>query len=365
MSISFERKAAAAGGSSSGFDHLRIGLSLSVLFWHCYSVPNFDDSVRLFWAGPWRALPASILPMFFALSGFLVAGSLARTRLHQFALLRLLRIVPALAFETVLAAILLGAMFTVLPLSVYFTAPDFYAYFLNIVGYIHYTLPGVFDGRMINAQLWTIPTELECYLALMVLALIGLTRRRGMFAAGLVLGALAMTVFAVGTGVQGPYAQLGGRVLIFAFLAGVLAQLYRDAIPHDGRLFLGAVVLSGLLLSFRETSTLAAFPVAYATAWLGLLNLPRVPFGDLSYGVFLFHFPILQAAAHIFGDGLTTLQAVGLVLPVSMLCAAASWIWIEKPILTHKRAIIARIETAAAAVGQGLSQAVRSLAARA
>jgi hypothetical protein len=46
---------------------------------------------------PFRFLPAAILPVFFALSGFLVSGSLERTALHQFITLRVLRLMPALA----------------------------------------------------------------------------------------------------------------------------------------------------------------------------------------------------------------------------------------------------------------------------
>jgi peptidoglycan/LPS O-acetylase OafA/YrhL len=347
MRGSFEQRIKIANGAPSGFDHLRIGLSLAVLVWHCYAVSNYDDSNRLFWAGPWRALSAAILPMFFALSGFLVAGSLERTRLHQFAMLRLLRIIPALAFETVLVALFLGTIFTVLPLTVYFSSAEFYAYFLNIVGFIHYTLPGVFDGRMINAQLWTIPSELECYLALMVLALVGLTRRPAVFVGGLMVGAIAMTVFSISAGDQSPYAQLGGRVLVFSFMAGVAAYLYRDRIASDGRLFAICVVLAGALLSYRETSFLAAFPVAYATVWLGLTNPPRLPFGDLSYGVFLFHFPILQALHHGLGEATTMPVYVAAVLPLSVACAWISWTFVEKPLLSRKWRIIASIERAA------------------
>ncbi|GJE15846.1 acyltransferase family protein [Methylobacterium marchantiae] len=344
---SINGKMVSASGNTSGFDYLRIGLSLSVLLWHSYSVANFEESVRIFWAGPARALPAAILPMFFALSGFLVAGSLGRTRLHQFALLRILRIVPALAFETFLVALVLGPLFTVLPLSVYFASPELYSYFLNIIGYIHYTLPGVIGGQMLNAQLWTIPTELECYLALICLALLGVTRRRALFGGALILVVLGLTIFSVGAGDQSPYAQLGGRVLIFSFLAGVLLYLYRDRIPHDGRLFAASLFFAAGLLTYRETSYLAAFPIAYITVWLGVTNPRRIPFGDLSYGVFLFHFPIIKLSYDIFGDRLTFPAYFAIALPLSLACAWLSWTFIEKPILDHKKQIIAWIENAA------------------
>ena len=71
---------------------------------------------------------------FFALSGFLVTGSLGRTRLHQFVTLRVIRLIPALAVEITLSAVIIGLIFTTLPASEYLTSKGFYAYFLNIVG---------------------------------------------------------------------------------------------------------------------------------------------------------------------------------------------------------------------------------------
>jgi peptidoglycan/LPS O-acetylase OafA/YrhL len=51
--------------------------------------------------------------MFFALSGFLVAGSFERCKtIVSFGGLRVLRLMPALAVDTVLGALLLGPIFT-------------------------------------------------------------------------------------------------------------------------------------------------------------------------------------------------------------------------------------------------------------
>ena len=78
-----------------------------MLVWHsCILSTGSGALYRTAWSGPFRFLLAIILPMFFALSGFLVAGSLERTRVHQFVVLRALRLVPALAVEVTLSALL-------------------------------------------------------------------------------------------------------------------------------------------------------------------------------------------------------------------------------------------------------------------
>ncbi len=73
----------------------------------------------------------------------MVAGSALRTRrLIPFLGLRVLRLLPALFVEVTLSAIILGAIFTDLPLSQYYTEPMFWEYFLNIIGDVHFHLPG-------------------------------------------------------------------------------------------------------------------------------------------------------------------------------------------------------------------------------
>ena len=172
-----------AGPATAGFDYLRIGLALAVVAWHSVALSTGSEAlVQSLWTGRLHFLLVAILPMFFGLSGFLVAGSLARTRLHQFVMLRALRLVPALAVEVTLSALILGPVFTLLPLRRYFSSPEFFQYFGNIVGLVRFTLPGVFETnpvtRLVNPQLWTVPFELECYFALVTLSVTGVLNSR-------------------------------------------------------------------------------------------------------------------------------------------------------------------------------------------
>lgn len=340
-----------AGPATAGFDYLRIGLATAVLAWHSIILSTGSAPLdRALWSGPFRFLPAAILPMFFALSGFLVSASLERTRLHQFLTLRALRIVPALAVVVALSALILGPVFTALPLRRYFTSPEFGLFFLNIAGLVHVTLPGLFehnpDPRFIASQLWTIPFEFECYVALALLSLLSLLRDRRAFVRIVVVCALAATVWALLISPVSPLDHPPGLALILCFLAAVSLYLYRDTIPCSPLLALGAAITSAVLLEIPNASYLAAFPVAYLTVWLGLRDPPGIPFGDLSYGVYLLHFPIEQTIIHLFPGAGSWWRLTLLTLPPAFACAWLSWNWIEHPILSRKTAILAALDRA-------------------
>jgi peptidoglycan/LPS O-acetylase OafA/YrhL len=229
-----EIRSAGAGG----FDYLRIGLALAVLAWHSIILSTGSTLLdQALWSGPFRFLPAAILPMFFALSGFLVAASLERNRLHHFLTLRVLRIVPALVVVVVLSALILGPVFTTLPLGQYLTSPELVRYFGNILALVHFTLPGVFennpDPRLIASQLWTIPFEFECYLALAILSFSSLLRDRRAIVEVIFSLSLAGTACALLFAPVSAFDHVPGTVLVLSFLAAVGLYLYRDKIPYS------------------------------------------------------------------------------------------------------------------------------------
>jgi peptidoglycan/LPS O-acetylase OafA/YrhL len=340
-----------AGPAATGFDYLRISLATAVLAWHSIILSTGSAPLdRALWSGRVRFLPAVILPMFFALSGFLVSASLERTRLHQFLTLRAIRIVPALSVSVVFSALVLGAVFTTLPLRQYFTSSEFGGFFLNIVGLVHVTLPGVFehnpDPRFIASQLWTIPFEFECYVALAVLSLLNLLRDRRAFLRIIVICALAGTVCALLIAPISPFDHVPGPVLILCFLAAVSLYLYRETVPYSPRLAIASAIASAVLLEIPNASYLAAFPVAYLTVWLGLKNPPRIPFGDLSYGIYLLHFPIEQTIMHLVPGAGNWWRLTLMTAPPTFICAWLSWNWVEQPILSRKTRILVGLDGA-------------------
>jgi peptidoglycan/LPS O-acetylase OafA/YrhL len=294
-----------------------------------------------------RPITLSYLPMFFALSGFLVTGSALRTRrLTPFLGLRVLRLLPALFVEVTLSAIILGAVFTDLPLSHYYTEPMFWAYFLNIVGDVHLHLPGVFTNNttdVVNSNLWTLPWEFQCYVVMSFMIITGILYYRK--AVALLFGAatIALIYASLVNGFQVVPAQVGGPTLVYYFVAGALMFLWRDKIIfHEGLFFIAAGTCYILMMSSKMVFIYPAL-LTYITVFIGLFPFPRFSLlksGDYSYGIYLYGFPVTQALV----AGFPILHSnLAVAAPLAILAtgafAALSWHGVEKHCLKLKRYI--------------------------
>lgn len=284
--------------------------------------------------------------MFFALSGFLVTGSLQRVKLHQFMTLRLARLFPALVVEVARSALIIGPLVTDVSTQNYFSNTLTWNYFFNIVGFIQYYLPGVLVHNaypdFINGQLWTIPFEFECYFSLVVIYLLSITVRREWFVAAVVTLCVVATAYTAITHRGISYDNhVPGRMLVISLLAAVSIYLYKDKLPMSNVAGLACLAVSVALLEYPELCFLAPFPVAYVADWLGLMRPPAIPFDDLSYGVFLFHFPVEQTIMYLLPTIHDWWLLAVLALPLTVGFAWLSWTLIEQPVLSRKREILA------------------------
>lgn len=340
-------------GRSSGFDYLRIGLSVSVIAFHsiivCYGFAVESE----FWSSPIRPVFYFVLPSFFALSGFLVAGSLFRNSIPAFLTLRALRIFPALFCEVVISAFIIGTTLTAFSLRDYFSDPKLYAYFFNIIGRIRYHLPGLFLENPfpdnVNLQLWTVPSELECYIAITALALFGIVRRPQLFALAFVaLTAMWLTKAWLKPGPDDVFdGGPTGHLCLLSFLAGVMIYIWRDKLAFSGILASAAVVACWFALGIRGMEYLAPMPIAYATIWLGLQDPTKLFFiagADYSYGMYLYGFPIQQSVAHLLPQYRFWYVDLFLSLICASIAAYASWHLVETRIMKRKGFVVAWVE---------------------
>jgi len=355
------------GGFAQGFDSLRVFLAAGIIGWHTALLSGHVETAKAsaFWLSQYM-----LVPMFFALSGFLVAGSSMRLSTKDFLLNRAARILPALVADIVFAALLIGPLVTTLPAKQYFTDPSFFTYFLNVTGWMQYSLPGVFENNPkpeVNGALWTIPFEIGCYAVLA-----GLMISRAIKRPGLVL-LFIYAVLIVGIPPWFVTSHLGsdptsllenfvgqifcsfGALLWPSFLIGIVLYQLRYHVPFSRTITVGLVCVAILVSTFGDAALLSsnsrAFSImlpllGYLTVMIGLSPVPRLPgfgTGDYSYGLYLYHTPFLQLLIHYFPDTWTgerwwTLFFAG--FPLALTAAVISWHFFEYPSLKLRKSFV-------------------------
>ena len=133
---------------------------------------------------------------------------------------------------------------------------------------------------------------------------------------------------------------IGGIAARFGlmFLAGALLYRFRDVIPARWSLVAVSVLIVILASAMPNYRVAAAIPLAYAIIVSGaLLRHRRFRLKtDLSYGVYIYAFPVQQLMA-ICGLAFLNPVVFAIVAAVATLpLAALSWIAVEKPAISLK-----------------------------
>jgi peptidoglycan/LPS O-acetylase OafA/YrhL len=325
-------------GRSSGFDYMRVLLAMTIIGVHTVMTSYGAATQVKMLEHPLGRPLLLLVPMFFSLSGFLVAGSWERCRtIFSFLGLRVLRIFPALTLQALISTLIVGPIFTILPLSIYFHDPLLIRFFWNAIGHTEYLLPGVFINNpdlAVNGQLWTVPWELDCYLILSVLAVVGVMKRRLLLVLALAIVQALLTIHAFFMS-HGESMSLSGILISVCFMWGLALYRYRDRVPWKAELAAVSFAVSYIGLMLPDGKYLITLPVAYFTTYLGLLNPPRDRWllsGDYSYGLYVFGYPVQQAVAN-FPELRVWWINLFIALPGAFVIAWLSWRLVEHPAL--------------------------------
>jgi peptidoglycan/LPS O-acetylase OafA/YrhL len=329
----------------NNFDALRIFAAALVILSHSWALTlKVDEPVAEITYGSINGGALGVW-MFFVISGYLVSQSFVqRDNLLAFIEARFLRIYPAFA-ACIVFGVALGAMVSTLPLSEYFAMPLTWKYLgFNLLFELRYQLPGVFITNpypnAVNGSIWTLPAETMMYVLVALMGLATLLRRHWLGVAMLV-GLLALLSFDPALVMRIPYMDtVNYAPAVRCFLLGMLFYLLRDRIPLLGA---GVVALFALVILLKQNqppgTLLVCVLIAYTTLWLALhprLRLPVSPrIGDVSYGLYVFAFPIQQTLVWLMPNIMPwTLFAMSFVATFAV--AWCSWHALEKPALGLK-----------------------------
>jgi peptidoglycan/LPS O-acetylase OafA/YrhL len=286
---------------------------------------------------------------FFVLSGFLVTGSLVRTRsVARYLWHRALRIMPGFWACLLVLALVVAPVLAVLqgrPAASVFTAAHDSAgeFVVRNAGLLMQQwgiagLPeGVPEPGVLDGSLWTLFYEAVCYGAVVLLGVLGALQRPRLVAA-LVAGLWALTVaHALSDGLVQEERLLR---FTFLFLLGTLAYAAADRWWLDRRLVAVSVVLLAVgLVWLPDYRALAGPAFAYLVLYaMARLPAPRWPSQDYSYGLYVYHYPLEQVlvVAGLAAWGQVPFVVVAIVL--AMGAAALSWRLVERPALSWKSA---------------------------
>ena len=333
---------------TNNFDFIRLAAALLVLVSHQFALQGLPEPGL---KGLHSLGGLSVL-VFFSISGYLVAQSwLNDPHLLRFAAKRLLRIVPGLVVVMAACTFILGPLVTHLSLKNYFTNPSAWQYMV----FKSSTLPLKFEGNVlpypINGTLWTIPLELKCYGLLALLGLLGLLRD---WWGRISVTVLLFTVLAI----YGLW-EVRGDLLIarlqwsgptrfllefgLFFFAGSALCLWRVLELKRQQtvlLLTGTLIAAAIALAFDRMFLAVWLILPLAMVLLGHAATPYLRragrFGDLSYGVYIYAFPVQQTIFWLYKDELGWWALMAVVVAITVLLAFASWHLVEKPALRYK-----------------------------
>jgi peptidoglycan/LPS O-acetylase OafA/YrhL len=325
----------------------RLTLAAEVILWHSFLVtgahlPPVAVRQLLFSVG---------VDGFFAISGFLITSSWLRDpKARDYFAARGLRILPGFWVCLIVMAFVLAPIGVAIQGGAgtkLITSGASVDYVLSNIAVamtkldIGGTPTGIPWPQVWNGSLWTLIWEIMCYTLVAIFGVLGLLKRRWFLPALFVLAlAWSATLPPLEIPQIWTLTQVAGRFAVM-FLAGALVHRFRDAIPARWSIVAVCVVVvlaSGFLPNYR---LLGALPLAYAVIVSGALlrNRRLVLRTDLSYGVYIYAFPIQQLLVICGLVHLTPILFFIVATIATLPMAALSWFLIEKPAMRLKARI--------------------------
>ncbi|WP_095055805.1 acyltransferase [Pseudomonas sp. Irchel s3b2] len=322
---------------NNNLDVFRILAAIMVIYGHAYALlPNNGQSDFIGRMLEYDYSGSLAVKIFFFLSGLVVTNSLiSKGNAYEFVISRLFRIWPALITTIIICTVIIGPILSTKTIEEYFSDPSTASYITgNISLHTNYALPGVFEfnkyPNTVNGSLWTIPYEVYAYVTLLSLFMIGISRSHALAIFTFVIIAAApilkfdfiYNVFPTNheTLMLGP-----------CFAYGSIMAILKENININISTAIGSwtlfFILKGSKIEMYALYSAIFITIIYLSSTAALLKIK--PNHDISYGVYLWGFPVQQILSiYISEYGILANQIIAII--ISCILGYISWILIEK-----------------------------------
>lgn len=314
---------AMAGGRGNNLHALRLALAVAVIVSHAWPQAQGAGTPEPLETLTGHSLGGWAVAGFFFLSGLLIAGSAERQGAARFWSARARRILPGLGVALLVTLALAAATGAQLTPGL---AATYWLRGITLVSLEHH-LPGAFPRAALpgvaNGPLWSLAHEVAAYALCFAAVRLGLLRQgtgqAALLGAALVLWALPGL----------PARAETFAPLFLAFALGMLAHARRKRLRLSPARTLALALAAPL-----------GWPLAVAALGMGLLllafRLPARPLAaDLSYGAYIYGWPVAQTLAHLCPGLPAPLLALA-TLAATLPLAAASWHLVEAPLMPRR-----------------------------
>lgn len=339
------------GGRDNNFNLIRFIAACLVLISHSFPLSIGSGAAEPLSSMIGMTLGAIAVDIFFVTSGFLITSSvLSRKNIVAFVWARVLRIYPALVVAVLFCVFGVGLFFSTLSSAEYLLNLQTLKYLVKntiLIFGVNHTLPGVFIDvpykEAVNGSLWTLPYEVWMYALLVVILGFAnfFARKIRMFYAKDIVFLVAI-ISVIGNLLNNFYffMPVVFTHLFSMFFVGSAFFFWRD------KVFLSAKAMF-FSLFFLVISSLSedTFFVSYCVLLPYLIFcFAYIPsgfirkfneFGDYSYGIYIYAFPVQQSIAAI-ALSVSVWEMIVLSFLFTFILAGISWHLIEDRFLRMK-----------------------------
>ena len=320
-------------GKENSIALLRLVAALAVIYGHSYAVVIYGGQDWVTEVTGYAHAGGVAVDFFFLLSGFLVTASLLKRGALSYVASRFLRLFPALWVYLLITTFIAGPVLSTLPLSDYFSDQQTYKYLMNLgLGLsTEWFLPGVFEQNRshgVNGSIWSVILEIRMYLYLLLIYILGFFKSRLRFNISLLF--LVVLVWSGVIAIPGISGSTDSHVALL-FCIGSFLYVNRDSVVAQPLVVLGAFALAAATHNTDKFQYAYIFLLTCLFCSVAFLKAGSFfnRFGDYSYGVYLWGWPVQQVVVMLMPDVSAPLNAVISML-LSLLVAFLSWHLVEK-----------------------------------